>query len=139
MSTEKITIEATIAAVPDKVWDYWTDPGHITNWNFASDDWHCPSASNDVKPGGRLAFRMEARDGSFGFDLEATYTEVQEPSRMAYTLEDGRKVVTTFEDVNGSTKVTTVFEPEKDNPPEMQRGGWQAILDNFRKYVEENS
>lgn len=136
MENQKVTIAAEIQAGIDKVWDRWTAPGHIVNWNFASDDWHCPSAENDLRVGGKYKARMEAKDGSFGFDFEAVYDEVIDKKRIAYTMSDGRQVITDFEDLGESTKVTTVFEAESENPIDMQRGGWQAILDNFKKYTE---
>lgn len=136
MDTNKVTIEATISATPDKVWSRWTEPEHITQWNFASDDWCCPSAENDLRPGGKYRARMEAKDGSFGFDFEATYDEVIHKEKLSYTMPDGRVVITDFEDLGSSTKVTTVFDAETENSVEMQKNGWQAILNNFKKYVE---
>lgn len=130
-----ITIEATIDAPLERVWTCWTSPEHITQWNFATDDWCCPSAENDLRVGGRYRARMEAKDGSFGFDFEAVYDTVTPNEELVYTLEDGRRVQTTFTHEGGTTTVTTSFDPERDNPVEMQRGGWQAILDNFAKYV----
>ena len=138
MNTTKLTIEATVSAAPEKVWDYWTSPEHITNWNFANNDWCCPSAENDLRVGGKYNARMEAKDGSFGFDFEAVYDEVIPLKKISYTLEDGRVASTDFEDLNGSTKVTTVFDAEAENDIEMQRNGWQAILNNFKKYTETN-
>lgn len=136
--SDKVKIEATIAADIDKVWDYWTQPEHIMNWNFASDDWQCPKAENDLRPGGKYLARMEAKDGSFGFDFEAVYDEVDDKKRITYTLADGRQSTTTFEDENGQTKVKTAFDPESQNPVEFQQQGWQAILNNFKKYTEGN-
>lgn len=136
MSTTKVKIEATISAPAAKVWASWTKPEHITKWNFASDDWHCPSASNDLRTGGKYLARMEAKDGSFGFDFEAIYDEVMDQKRLVYTLGDGRKVTTDFEPMGDKTKVTTVFDAEGENSVEMQRSGWQAILNNFKSYVE---
>jgi len=138
MEKTKITIEAQVAASVQKVWDYYNKPQHITQWNFAHESWQCPSAENDLRPGGKLKSRMEARDGSFGFDFEATYDEVAPLSKIAYTIADGRKVETDFTDVGGKTRIVTVFEAESENPVEMQKGGWQAILDNFKKYTEAN-
>jgi uncharacterized protein YndB with AHSA1/START domain len=135
---QKVTIEATIAADTKKVWDFWTKPEHITNWNFASDEWQCPKAENDLRVGGKYFARMEARDGSFGFDFEAIYDEVIDQKKITYTMDDGRQATTDLEPLNGSTKVTTTFDVESENDPEMQRSGWQAILDNFKKYVESN-
>lgn len=138
MSADKITIETIIAADRSKVWDYYTNPEHITKWNFASDDWHCPKAENDMRVGGKYASRMEAKDGSWGFDFEAVYDEVLDNENFVYTIADGRQVAVTFESVGDKTKVTVVFEAENQNPVEMQKGGWQAILDNFKKYAESN-
>ena len=137
MST-KINIEATVAAPVAKVWDFWNEPEHITKWSFAIDTWHCPSAKNDLRVGGKLQSRMEAKDGSFGFDFEGTYNEVVDQKRIVYTIADGRRVETDFTDVAGKTKIATIFEAESQNPVEMQQGGWQAILDNFKKYAEAN-
>lgn len=138
MNTTKITIDATISAGTKKVWDFFTSPSHITKWNFASDDWHCPKAENDLRVGGKLRSRMEAKDGSFGFDFEATYDEVIDQKKITYTMTDGRQAVNNFENPGGKTKVTITFDAEKENPVEMQRDGWQAILNNFKKYVEAN-
>ncbi len=138
MRSIKITIDSLIEAPVSRVWEYWTDPQHIVNWNFASDDWCCPSASNDLQPGGRYLARMEAKDGSFGFDFEAVYDEVIQNKKLAYTLGDGRVVITDFEDLGDKTKVTTRFDSEEMNPEEMQRQGWQAILNNFKAYSEGN-
>ena len=132
----KITIDAVVSADPDKVWKYYNTPAHITKWNFASDDWQCPSAQIDLRPGGKMVSRMEAKDGSFGFDFEAVYDEVVENKKVSYTMGDGRKAITVFENVGGKTKVTTTFDAENTHPIEMQRGGWQAILNNFKMYVE---
>jgi uncharacterized protein YndB with AHSA1/START domain len=136
MTAKQITIEALVAAPPKKVWTRWTVPDHITQWNFASDDWCCPSAENDLRVGGKYKARMEAKDGSFGFEFEAIYDEVTEHRTLVYTMEDGRKVETNFEQQGGSTKVTTVFDAEDENSIDMQRDGWQAILNNFKTYVE---
>ncbi|HEX9253777.1 MAG TPA: SRPBCC family protein [Ignavibacteriaceae bacterium] len=138
MNNSKITIQADISANTKKVWDYYTNPEHITKWNFASDDWHCPNAENDLRVGGKLKSRMEAKDGSFGFDFEATFDEVNPGKNIIYTIADGRKVEINFEDLGNKTKITTIFEAENQNPVEMQRAGWQAILDNFKIVVESN-
>jgi uncharacterized protein YndB with AHSA1/START domain len=135
----KIKIEATIAADPKAVWQIWTQPEHITKWNFASPEWHCPSASNDLRKGGKFVSRMEAKDGSFGFDFEGTYDEVIDQRKISYVMSDGRKVVTDFEKVGNQTKVSTVFDAEDENSAEMQKNGWQAILNNFKNYVERSS
>lgn len=136
MSNTKITIEVTINASVDTVWDGWTKPEHITKWNFASDDWHCPRASNDLRAGGKFNTRMEAKDGSFGFDFEGVYDEIIHHKTIAYTIADGRQVVTTFENQNGKIKVITIFEAETENAIELQQQGWQAILNNFARYAE---
>ncbi|ANE50823.1 SRPBCC family protein [Flavisolibacter tropicus] len=136
MQATKIKVAATIAADIKKVWDYYTQPEHITKWNFADESWHCQAAENDLKVGGKLKSRMEAKDGSFGFDFEAVYDEVNEHKKITYTIADGRQATTEFEDLGGKTQVTIVFDAENANPEEMQKAGWQAILDNFKKYTE---
>jgi uncharacterized protein YndB with AHSA1/START domain len=136
MATTKITVEATINASIQKVWEAWTQPKHITKWNFASDDWQCPSASNDMRPGGKYSARMEAKDGSFGFDFEAIYDEVISYKKITYTMTDGRAATTLFTDLGGRIKVSTTFDAEQENSIELQQQGWQAILNNFKKYAE---
>ena len=136
MSKTKVTIEALITATPNKVWDFWTNPKHIVNWNFASDDWCCPKAENDLRVGGKYVARMEAKDKSFGFDFECIYTEVVNLKSITYAMADGRTAHTTFEPSNNGTKVQTIFDAEETNPVEMQKNGWQAILNNFKKYTE---
>ncbi|HKX83446.1 MAG TPA: SRPBCC family protein [Pyrinomonadaceae bacterium] len=138
MSKTKVTVEALVDADVNKVWDYWTKPEHITQWNFAADDWQCPRAENDLTVGGKYNARMEAKDGSFGFDFEAIYDEVVDQQRLTYTMADGRQATTTFEGLAGKTNVKTVFDAEEENSVEMQKSGWQAILDNFKKYTETN-
>ena len=138
MNKIKINIETLISADVKKVWDCWTKSEHITKWNFASDDWHCPSAENDLKVGGKFKSRMEAKDGSFGFDFEGVYDEVVDHKKIAYTMPDSRQVITYLENLGDKTKVTTTFDAENENPVELQRTGWQSILDNFKKYVESN-
>jgi len=133
-----ITVETTVNAPIEKVWKFWTTPEHITKWCAASDDWHTPYAENDLRAGGKFKSRMEAKDGSAGFDWEGVYSNVEVNQLIAYEMGDGRRVKIVFSDLGGTTKVTEIFEPENTNPIEMQRGGWQAILDNFRKYTEEN-
>lgn len=136
MEIQKVEIEAKISANLSKVWTYWTTPDHITKWNFAVPEWCCPKATNDLRPGGKYRARMEARDGSIGFDFEAIYDEVVEKEKIAYTMTDGRKAITIFEQVSSITHVNTVFDAENTNPLEMQKSGWQAILNNFKKHVE---
>ncbi len=138
MANTKITIETTISAPVSKVWKIATEPQHITKWNFASDDWQCPRAINDLRVGGKYSARMEAKDGSFGFDFTAIYNEVVDQKRFTYTMEDGRVAGTLFENLGDRTKVITIFDAEDQNPIEMQKDGWQAILNNLKKYVEAN-
>lgn len=133
-----ITVETSINAPLEKVWEFWTSPEHITEWNNASADWHTPKAENDLQTGGRFLFRMEAKDGSFGFDFSGIYDEVKTQELIAYTIADGRKVKITFTNAEGSTKVTEVFEAETINAVELQKTGWQAILNNFKNYTETN-
>jgi uncharacterized protein YndB with AHSA1/START domain len=136
MNNQQITIATTIAAPVERVWQVYTTPADITQWNFASDDWCCPSAETDPKVGGEYKARMEARDGSVGFDFEAVYEEVEPNKAITLAMSDGRKARTTFEATENGTKVTTTFDAETENPLQMQRDGWQAILDNLRTYVE---
>ena len=131
-----ITVSAVVNAPIDKVWDLWTQPHHILQWNNASGDWHTRKAANDLRTGGTFTARMEAKDGSFGFDFGGTYDEVVANQKIAYTLGDGRKVEILFAEEGDTTKVTETFDAEGQNPVEMQRAGWQAILDNFKKYAE---
>lgn len=133
-----ITVEATVNAPIEKVWKFWTSPEHITKWNNASDDWHTPYAESDLRVGGKFSSRMEAKDGSFGFDFWGVYDIVITNERIEYTLGDDRKVKIVFTDKGNATQVIESFEAENENSIEMQKGGWQAILDNFRKYTEEN-
>ncbi|HJW18776.1 MAG TPA: SRPBCC family protein [Flavisolibacter sp.] len=132
----RITVEANINAPIQKVWDYWTKPEHITQWNAASEDWHTPWAENELKVGGKFKARMEAKDGSFGFDFEGTYNEVQEQKYLEYTIADGRKVQVSFSSQGEATQVVETFEAEDTHSIEMQKEGWQAIMDNFKKYAE---
>lgn len=136
MKKIKVTIQAKISENIKKVWNYYTKPEHIIKWNFASDDWCCPSAENDLRPGGKIKLRMEAKDGSFGFDFEGVYDKVVYLNNISYTILDGRQVVIDFIKEDDKTKVTIMFDAESQNPVEMQRDGWQAILNNFRKYTE---
>lgn len=133
---EKITIQATVERDIDLVWNAYTSPEHIVHWNFASNDWHCPHAESDLSVGGKYLARMEAKDGSFGFDFEAEFSAVDPGTSFTYIMPDGRIVEVTFEGANESTKVNVTFDPENENPIEMQRDGWQAILNNFKKYAE---
>lgn len=137
MKDNTITIDADIAASVEKVWDHYTKPEHIVHWNFAADTWHCPKAESDFREGGKFSSRMEAKDGSFGFDFGGSFDEIIPLKLICYTLGDDRKVEVYFEEINEKkSKVIIDFEPELQNPPEMQQQGWQAILDNFKKYTE---
>jgi uncharacterized protein YndB with AHSA1/START domain len=133
-----LTVQTTIRGSLEKVWDFWTTAEHITRWNNASDDWHTTRAVNDLQPGGKFLFRMEAKDGSFGFDFEGVYDEVITNQLLSYTLGDGRKVKLIFTALNNETKVIENFEAESENSLELQLKGWQNILDNFKLYTESN-
>jgi uncharacterized protein YndB with AHSA1/START domain len=133
-----ITVEATVNASVQKVWNFWNAPEHITQWCAAIDTWHAPKADNDLRVGGSFATRMEAKDGSFGFDFGGIYDEVVPNKLISYTMSDGRKVKITFSGNGDQTTVTETFDAENENPVEMQREGWQAILNNFKKYAESN-
>ena len=137
-SKEKIniTVLATINAPIDIVWKKWTTPQDIIRWNNASEDWHTPKAENDLRVGGKFLYRMEARDGSFGFDFVGVYDDVKNHQFIAYTIGDGRKVKVSFTSSGNETKVTETFEAENTHTIEQQRSGWQNILDNFKKYTE---
>ena len=132
----KITIEASIHATPEQVWQCWTQPEHITKWNQASDDWHTPHAENDLRVGGRFSSRMESKDGKYGFDFWGVYDLVEPFHCLDYTIGDGRTVQITMEPVDGGTHVVETFEAESEHSVELQRQGWQAILDNFKRYIE---
>jgi len=131
-------IETLIHSPTDKVWKYWTSPEHIIHWNNASEDWCTPSATNDLKVGGKFFFKMEAKDGSFGFEFEGVYSDVKEKKLIAYKLADGRQVAVHFSSEGENTKIVETFEAEEINTIALQREGWQAILDNFKKYCELN-
>lgn len=131
-----LKIEATVNLPVQQVWELWTKPEHITKWNFAGDDWHCPSAENDLRPGGRFSSRMEAKDGSFGFEFGGTYQEVVLKERITSMLDDKRTVYTNFTELGGVTHLIETFEAESDNSLELQLQGWQMILNNFKKYSE---
>ena len=132
----KITIEASVRAPIEAVWKAWTTPDDIVRWNAASDDWHTTRADVDLRVGGRFSSRMEAKDGSMGFDFEGTYTEVVAHQRIVYAMADGREVVVEFLPEGGAVRVRETFDTEESNPVEMQRSGWQAILDRFARHVE---
>lgn len=132
----KINIEAKISSELDTVFNAFTNPEHIVNWNFASDDWCCPSASVDLREGGVYSARMEAKDGSFGFDFEAVYTKVEKPELIEFKMADDRIVTVSFIKLVDGILVNETFDAETQNPPEMQKQGWQSILNNFKKYIE---
>lgn len=138
MSNTKIKVEATISAKVEKVWEYFNSPNHNINWAFASDDWHCPKSEIDFRVGGKICNTMAAKDGSFSFDFEGIYDEIIINQKVVYTLTDQRKVENIFENNGNQTKLTVTFDAEESNPVEFQKNGWQAILDNFKKYVENN-
>ena len=131
-----ITVETTINAPIEKVWEFWTRPEHITNWNFATDQWCCPSAKNDLRPNGAFNWRMEAKDGSMGFDFTGTYEQVKPGELITYKMSDGRNVKIQFTVSDQEVKLSETFDAEGTNSDEQQRAGWQAILENFKKYVE---
>lgn len=131
-----ITVQTIVNAPLEKVWKLWTDPKHIVSWNNASDDWHTPHAENDLRAGGKFLARMEAKDGSFGFDFSGVYTKVEPQKQIEYTLDDGREVKISFVSDGNETTVFEQFEAEQENSMELQQAGWQAILDNFKKYPE---
>ncbi|MDF1523502.1 MAG: SRPBCC family protein [Trueperaceae bacterium] len=131
-----ITIETAVRAPLEAVWKAWTTPDDIVRWNAASDDWHTTTASVDLRVGGTFSSRMEAKDGSMGFDFEGTYTEVVAHERIAYAMDDGRTVLVELLPQDGAVLVRETFDAEATNPVEMQRQGWQAILDRFARHVE---
>ncbi len=137
MNQSQITVSTTVHANVEKAWDYYTNPKHIVNWNFADPSWHCPHAVNDMRIGGTYKARMEAKDGSFGFDFEAVYSEISEGQHFTYEF-GGRHSTVTFKSNGGSTDVTVVFDPEDQNSIDMQQAGWQAILNNYKQYTENN-
>jgi uncharacterized protein YndB with AHSA1/START domain len=141
MTTEKtkITVETTVNATAEKVWNFFNAPEHIIKWGSPSPDWHTTKAENDLRAGGNFLYRMEAKDGSFGFDFGGVYDEVKTNRLIAYTMGDDRKVKIIFTKEGNAIKVVETFEAETQNPIEQQQTGWQAILDNFKKYTETNS
>jgi uncharacterized protein YndB with AHSA1/START domain len=131
-----ITVETTVKAPIEKIWSYWNEPEHIIKWYFASDDWQAPFAENDLWVNGKFKIRMAAKDGNSSFDFEGVYTKIVKHERIEYTIPDGRKVIITFSGRGGDTKVVESFDAETVNQYELQKGGWQAILNNFKKYTE---
>lgn len=134
--SEVITIETTVNRPIERIWETWNEPRHIIHWGFASDDWHVPAAQNDLRVNGTFNYRMEAKDGSEGFDFSGVYTEIVPNKRIAYVLGDGRKVSIEFTEAGNATKINQSFEAENEYPPEYQKEGWQSILNNFKNYTE---
>jgi len=132
----KITVQTQVNAPIEKVWKEFIEPAAIVQWNAASDDWHTTKAENDVRVGGTFSYRMEAKDGSAGFDLSGIYDAVTPHEHLTYTMSDARRVDVFFNQEDGGTRITETFDPENENPSEMQRVGWQAILDSFKRYIE---
>jgi uncharacterized protein YndB with AHSA1/START domain len=139
LNESAITVQTTVKAPVSKVWKLWSEPEHIQNWCNASDDWHAPYAENDLQEGKTFKTTMAAKDGSMSFDFGGVYTKVDPLKKIAYTMGDGRKVEVTFTEKGNETEIVETFEPESTNPEEMQRGGWQAILNNFKTYTESRS
>jgi len=133
----KVTVQIVIQAHVAKVWTYWTEPAHITKWNQASEDWHAPRAENDLRIGGKFVTRMEAKDGSMGFDFGGVYDIVKQHEEIGYKMDDGRRVDIAFIDQGNETKVIETFDAESTHPIEFQQAGWQSIMDNFKRYVEQ--
>lgn len=133
-----ITVSTSVKAPIDKVWEYWNEPEHIQAWAFASDDWECPYSENDLEVGGKFKTTMAAKDKSTSFDFEGTYTSIIPNELIEYTIADGRNVQIIFEQTEDGVQITETFDPENENPPELQSAGWQAILDNFKKHAEKN-
>jgi len=132
----KITVEIVVQASLEEVWKAWNTPEDIIHWNAASDDWHTPYSKVDLRPGGKIWARMEAKDGSMGFDFEGTYTSVVDHKLIEFTMPDNRTVSVKFEAADGSVKITETFDADNEYPVEMQREGWQSILQNYKRYVE---
>ena len=134
---EIISVKSIVKAPIAKVWDCWTNPIHVKNWNFAVSDWHCPEATNDLMEGGEFHYTMASKDNSMSFDFWGTHQKIETEKNIESVLGDGRTMKVTFESVEDGILVTEQFEPESQNPPERQKAGWQMILDNFKNYVEQ--
>lgn len=138
MENNRITVGKSIESNIDKVWEYWTKPKHIINWNFATDEWCCPNVENNLQPNGKFSWRMEAKDGSMGFDFEGIYEKIKEKEFVSYKMADGRKVDIEFIQKENNIEIKESFDAEGTNADEQQRAGWQSILNNFKTYVESN-
>lgn len=136
MTAKSVQVETTIRAGINEVWTAWTSPAAITQWNAAADTWYCPAADIDLREGGAFSYRMEAKDGSIGFDYTGTFTKVSAPSLLAFTLDDGRGVEVSLTDTAEGVRLTEVFEIEDEHTADQQRQGWQAILDRFKAHIE---
>jgi uncharacterized protein YndB with AHSA1/START domain len=136
MHTTAFTVTALVVGTMEQVWDSWTNPQHIIHWNFASDDWCCPRATNDLVVGGKFNWRMESKDGTMGFDFEGIFTAIEPFKQIDYVLPDDRTISVQFEEAAGGIQVTEIVDPEHENPVEMQQAGWQAILNNFKRHAE---
>ncbi|WP_136667113.1 SRPBCC family protein [Flavobacterium sp. H122] len=135
---KKITVKTSVNAPVEKVWGFFTQPEHITKWNQASEDWHCPKSESDLKIGGKFNHTMAAKDGSFSFDFEGIYTDVIPNEKLAYKMPDNRKVEVNFSAAENETQIVETFDAEEENSLEMQEQGWKAILENFKQYTEKN-
>jgi uncharacterized protein YndB with AHSA1/START domain len=139
MENGLVTVETTVNIPLDKAWDCFTNPAHVTHWNFASPDWYCPKAENDLRAGGRFTYSMAAKDGSFSFDFSGVHEEVEIHKRIKTLLDDGRIMEVSFQSNGDNTLVTETFEPENIHPVEFQKAGWQAILDNYKLHAESHT
>ncbi len=133
---EKITVSGQTLLDIQKAWEAWTNPSHLIHWTFASPDWHSPSAKSDLKNGGRFLTRMEAKDGSMGFDFEGTFLRIEAPQLLEYRMDDGREALVTFQTTENGTLITETFDPENIHSPDLQKNGWQAIMDNYVSYAD---
>ena len=136
MKETSIIVEALIQCSATEAWHYYVSPEHIIHWNFASPEWHCPKADNALEEGGELNYVMAARDGSMSFEFKGIFNSIEEPLKLDYTLGDGRKVKVNLQPTDQGTRFVQSFEPEQENSLDLQRDGWQAILNNFKEYVE---
>lgn len=136
MNSTPITITATVNAPIEKVWEYWNSPEHIPKWAFADESWEAYDAKNELRTGGKFSTMMGAKDKSASFEFGGTYSNVEDHKVIEYDMDDKRHVKTTFEETPEGVKITQTFDPEQENPEEMQKAGWQAILNNFKKHAE---